>query len=315
MNFLFFAASDRKFSGGWFIVCNKGIYFIVNLDGRLFGKAGNLLKTIRRAMQKKILIVDDHDDLSTALTAEFSRDGHFIRTCQSRDEAVGFIKAENFDLIVTDLDGEHLVSEIADEVTCLPDAETDSRSFIKAFKICVSSYKNDEFTEDELKKFIETTLDYKAKFVDQKEMVQNWREKIEFEVPSFISLMHTILDYLLRRVEKNGVINSESSNLFVALDEAFVNAVKHGNKFDTTKLVRISAEVSNKEARFTVEDEGDGFNIAEIPDPTDTENLFKASGRGVLIIHNVMDEVRYNERGNRLEMIKKSESQKKAGEE
>lgn len=259
-------------------------------------------------MQKKILIVDDYDDLSTALTEEFSRDRHFIRTCKSRDEAVGVIEAENFDLIITDLDGEHLASEADDKATCLPDDEPDARSSIKAFKICVSNYKNNEFTEDELKNFIATTLDYKAKFIDQKEIVQNRREKIEFEIPSYISLMHTILDYLLRRVEKNGVINPESSNLFVALDEAFVNAVKHGNKFDTTKLVRISAEVSNKEARFTVEDEGDGFDVAQIPDPTNIENLFKTSGRGVLIIHNVMDEVRYNERGNRLEMIKKSEN-------
>lgn len=257
-------------------------------------------------MPKKILIVDDYDDLSTALTEEFSRAGHHIKIAESRDEAVGFIEDENFDLIITDLDGENLVAETADEVTCLPAAETDSRSFIKAFKVCVSSYKNDEFAEDELKTFIETTLDYKARFVDQKEIVQNWHEKIEFEVPSFISLMHTILDYLLRRVEKNGVINSENSNLFVALDEAFVNAVKHGNKFDSKKLVRITAEVSTKEARFTVEDEGDGFNVAEIPDPTNVENLFKTSGRGVLIIHNVMDEVRYNERGNRVEMVKKS---------
>ena len=261
-------------------------------------------------MQKKILIIDDYDDLSTALSEEFSRDGHFIKTCQSRSEAIRFIKAENFDLIITDLDGDHLAAEIEDEITCLPDAEPDSRSSIKAFKICVSNYKNNEFTEGELKNFIETTLNYKAKFVDQKEIVQSWREKIEFEVPTFISLMNTILDYLLRRVEKNGVIDSENSNLFVALDEAFVNAVKHGNKFDSTKLVRITAEVSTKEARFTVEDEGDGFDVSQVPDPTDTENLFKTSGRGVLIIHNVMDEVNYNERGNRLEMIKKSDSQK-----
>lgn len=266
-------------------------------------------------MQKKILIVDDYDDLSTALTDEFSRLGHFIKTVESRDEAVRFIEEENFDLIISDLGGEHLAAETNDEITCLPDAESALPASIKAFKICVSNYKNNEFTEDELKNFVETTLNYKAKFVDQKEIVQNWHEKIEFEIPSFISLMHTILDYLLRRVEKNGVVSSENSNLFVALDEAFVNAVKHGNKFDTRKLVRITAEVSNKEARFTVEDEGEGFDITAIPDPTDTENLFKTSGRGVLIIHNVMDEVRYNERGNRLEMIKKSESQKNAGTE
>jgi len=259
-------------------------------------------------MQKKILIVDDHDDLSTVLTDEFGELGHLIKIAESRDAAVALIKDENFDLIITDLDGEHLTDNGApDKITCLPEAIPNARSSVKAFKICVSNYKHNEFTEDELKNFIETTLNHKAKFVDQKVIVKNLREKIEFEIPSVISLMNGILDYLMERVEKIGVVNSENSNLFIALDEAFVNAVKHGNKFDATKLVRITAEVSPKEARFTIEDEGEGFNVAEIPDPTNVENLFKASGRGVLIIHNVMDEVRYNERGNRLEMIKKSE--------
>jgi serine/threonine-protein kinase RsbW len=117
--------------------------------------------------------------------------------------------------------------------------------------------------------------------------------------------MHSILNYLMRRVEKIGVINPETSNLFVALDEAFVNAVKHGNKFDCSKQVRITADVSPDEARFTIEDEGEGFNVTEIPDPLDPQNLFKTSGRGVLFIYNIMDEVIYNERGNRLTMVKR----------
>ncbi|HEX6280169.1 MAG TPA: ATP-binding protein, partial [Pyrinomonadaceae bacterium] len=111
------------------------------------------------------------------------------------------------------------------------------------------------------------------------------------------------------RVEKLGVVKSEQSNLFVALDEAFVNAVKHGNKFDVSKLVRIIAEVSKAEARFTIEDEGEGFDVNSIPDPLDPENLFKTSGRGVLFIYNIMDEVKYNERGNRLTMIKRSDTE------
>ena len=260
-------------------------------------------------MLKKILIVDDHDDLSTALTREFTKDGYLLKTVESRGEAVRLIEKKDFDCVITDLDGEHLVAESnkPDNIDCLPDVVADARSNIKAFKICVSNFKNNEFTEVELKNLIETTLNHKAKFVDQKKIVQNLHEKIEFEVPSVISLMHGILDYLMKRIEKMGVINLENSNLFVALDEAFVNAVKHGNKYDATKLVRITAEVSTKEARFTIEDEGEGFNLAEIPDPTDAANLFKASGRGVLIIHNVMDEVTYNERGNRLTMVKKSQ--------
>ena len=107
--------------------------------------------------------------------------------------------------------------------------------------------------------------------------------------------------------KKLGVVKAEQSNLFVALDEAFVNAVKHGNKFDVKKLVRITAEVSKQEARFTIEDEGEGFDVNAIPDPLDPENFFKASGRGVLFIYNIMDEVKYNDRGNRLTMVKKSE--------
>jgi serine/threonine-protein kinase RsbW len=255
---------------------------------------------------KKILIVDDHDDLASLLTKEFTKLGHQVKTIENRAEAVDLIDGEDFDLVISDLDGEQLVAQKGVEnVECLPDEVESSRSLIKAFKICVSNYKSDDFSEDDLKFFIEKTLDCKAKCVDKKELIQDLHEKIEFEVPSVISLMHNILDYLMKRVAKVGVVNPETSNLFVALDEAFVNAVKHGNKFDPNKLVRITADVSPEEARFTIEDEGDGFDVAQIPDPLNPENLFKTSGRGVLFIYNIMDEVKYNERGNRLTMVKR----------
>ena len=256
-------------------------------------------------MKKNILIVDDHDDLASLLMQEFTKSGHSVKILENRDEAVELLEEKSFDVVITDLDGEHLIAPANDtDPECLPEAE-DSRSSIKAFKLCISNYRKENFSEDELKFFVEKTLDCKAKCVDKKELVQELHEKIEFEVPSVISLMHNILDYLMKRVEKVGVINPETSNLFVALDEAFVNAVKHGNKFDANKLVRITADVSPEEARFTIEDEGDGFNVAEIPDPLDPQNLFKTSGRGVLFIYNIMDEVRYNERGNRLTMVKR----------
>jgi serine/threonine-protein kinase RsbW len=130
---------------------------------------------------------------------------------------------------------------------------------------------------------------------------------IEFELPSDLSLMNGVLQYLLNRVARLGLIKPDRSNLFIALDEAFVNAVKHGNKNDPQKLVRITAELSPKEACFTVEDEGSGFNIHDIPDPCDPANLFKSTGRGVLLIYNIMDEVEYNAQGNRVKMVKRPE--------
>ena len=261
-------------------------------------------------MHRRILIIDDKDDLASALHGVFSQVGHTVSILENRREALEIENMQDFDLVITDLDIESNVPDISvndNEHACLPESfESTASEHRKAFKVCASNFRLDEFDEDELKNLVETVLNYKSQFVDKIDFVQDLREKIEFELPSSISLMHAVLDYLMKRVEKNGVITSADSNLFIALDEAFVNAVKHGNKFDATKLVRISAEVSSKEARFTVEDEGDGFNLAEVPDPTNPENLFKTSGRGVLIIHNVMDEVRYNERGNRVEMVKKS---------
>jgi serine/threonine-protein kinase RsbW len=147
----------------------------------------------------------------------------------------------------------------------------------------------------------------KSRFADTERDNTSTREMIDFELPSDISLMNSVLQYLIARVTQVGVINPDRSNLFVALDEAFVNAVKHGNRHDMTKHVRITADISPQEARFTVEDEGEGFDVQEIPNPCDPENLFKTSGRGVLLIFNIMDEVQYNSRGNRLTMVKRPE--------
>jgi serine/threonine-protein kinase RsbW len=251
-------------------------------------------------MQRRILIIDDHDDLATALEEVFTAMGHSVATLESRADAMDITNFEQFDLVITDLDVQ------SDRHPGLNGtAPSADQEHIKAFKVSAANFTRSEFEEAELKEIVATVLDYKTRHIDKKECMQNLHEHIEFEVPSALSLMHVVLEYLMKRVEKLGVVKSEQSNLFVALDEAFVNAVKHGNKFDAKKLVRIIAEVSSGEARFTIEDEGEGFDVNSIPDPLDPENLFKTSGRGVLFIYNIMDEVKYNERGNRLTMIKK----------
>lgn len=258
-------------------------------------------------MQRRILIIDDHDDLATSLEEVFTHVGHQVRVVERRADALAIDNIVDYDIVITDLDVPSIfASENGDGPVCLPKMpEAPLAEHIKAFKICASNFRRDDFDEEELKNIVATILDYKIRFIDKVDYVQDLHENIEFELPSAISLMSIVLDYLMKRVEKLGVINPEQSNLFVALDEAFVNAVKHGNKFDAQKLVRITAEVSKKEARFTIEDEGEGFDVNNIPDPLDPENLFKTSGRGVLFIYNIMDEVKYNDRGNRLTMVKK----------
>ena len=266
--------------------------------------------------QRRILIVDNNDELRSTLEQVLRDLGHRVVATGDRDAALSRDDLDEFDLIISDLtddaeSGVEILSELNRKRLLVPvvvsSDEAQQPGIVKAFKMGAANYLRLPFNKDELRSIVEKTLSYKLRFVDDLKVLPHVHEKIDFELPSDLSLMNGVLHYLIERVSKLGLIKPERSNLFVALDEAFVNAVKHGNRNDPSKMVRITAELSAKEARFTVEDEGNGFNLQEIPDPCDPANLFKSSGRGVLLIYNIMDEVKYNERGNQLTMVKRPE--------
>jgi serine/threonine-protein kinase RsbW len=263
--------------------------------------------------KRRILIVDNNDELRVLLEQALGRLGHDVVVSGEREKALRRDDLDSFDLIISDLseaevNGEpiselhrkHLVTEL--------NGQNNGIGVIKAFKMGAANYLRVPYNRDELREIVEQTLANKLRYVDDTSAFSHVHEKIEFELPSDLALMNGVLEYLQERVAKLGLIRPERSNLFVALDEAFVNAVKHGNKNDLSKLVKITAELSPKEASFTVEDEGEGFDIREIPNPCDPENLFRTSGRGVLLIYNIMDEVEYNAQGNRVKMVKRPDA-------
>jgi len=130
--------------------------------------------------------------------------------------------------------------------------------------------------------------------------------KVFIELPSNIDLVEPVADYLTTLVDRIWSLAVDHRlSLSVALREALVNGIKHGNHNDPAKLVRITAEISSSEATFTVEDEGGGYKVDDITSPKDPDNLLKSSGRGVLLIKAIMNEARYNVRGNQLTMTKR----------
>jgi serine/threonine-protein kinase RsbW len=278
-------------------------------------------------MQKRrILIVDNNDELRAILEKTLGSLGCEAIVTGDRDEALSRNDLDQFDVIISDLTEEDTqsndqstgpstgqsngrpVSELHRRHLLTPvTSNAEEPVIVKAFKMVAANYLRLPYNKDELREIVEQTLSYKLRYVDDPNLLSHTHEKIEFELPSDLALMNGVLQYLLERVAKLGLIAPERSNLFIALDEAFVNAVKHGNKNDPTKLVRVGAELSPKEACFTIEDEGEGFDVQTIPDPRDPANLFKSSGRGVLLIYNIMDEVEYNAQGNRVKMVKRPE--------
>ena len=130
-------------------------------------------------------------------------------------------------------------------------------------------------------------------------------ERVAFKIPSEIKYIESVLDYLNERMIKLGIVDSEESLVLMALDEAIVNAIKHGNRGDAQKAVNIVAELSSREACFTVSDEGPGFARESVPDPTDPSRLLEPNGRGLFLIAHIMDEVCYNQCGNEIRMVKR----------
>jgi serine/threonine-protein kinase RsbW len=262
--------------------------------------------------KRRILIVDNNDELRALLAKVLGDLGHHVVVTGEREKALARDDLNDFDLIISDLseaevNGQPIGDLQRKQLVTGVNGDKSPPEIIKAFKICAANYLRLPYNRDELRQIVEQTLSHKLRYLDDPKILLQVHEKIEFELPSDLALMNGVLEYLQERVSKLGLITPERSNLFIALDEAFVNAVKHGNKNDPTKLLKISAELSPTEASFTVEDEGEGFDIREIPDPCDPANLFRTSGRGVLLIYNIMDEVEYNAQGNRVKMVKRPE--------
>lgn len=110
---------------------------------------------------------------------------------------------------------------------------------------------------------------------------------------------------LLDAARKHHFQGADQFAIKLALEEALANAIKHGNASDPAKRIVFEFEVDPERVRFSVEDEGGGFDPADVPDPTLDENLEKPSGRGVMLMRAYMNEVDFNDAGNRVTLVKR----------
>lgn len=113
---------------------------------------------------------------------------------------------------------------------------------------------------------------------------------------------------LLDEIAKRGFNGHAIFAIKLALEEAMINAIKHGNKLNPHKKVHIEASLSPRQAEIIIEDEGPGFERSAVPDPTAEENLERCSGRGILLIETYMNEVEWTRGGRRLRMLKRNEA-------
>lgn len=130
--------------------------------------------------------------------------------------------------------------------------------------------------------------------------------RVSFTLDSTLESVNKVEQEALQMALKAGFDEDARDGIGLAVREAAVNAVLHGNKYDPNKKVNVSYEVTDGSLIIKVADQGKGLKVEEVPDPLAPENLMKQSGRGIFLIRSFMDEVEIRELqpGTELTMIK-----------
>jgi len=289
-----------------------------------------------------ILVVDDSPTQVRQIQMVLENDGFTVQTANDGQEAMQCIEADQPLLVVTDLQmpnmsGLELVAAVRNHSLSLPVILTTSQGSesiaAQALQEGAASYVPKRDLSTALVAVVRQVLS-----VNQ--ATRSVREVAQFAIKSSISLSLENEELLVPKVisrlelpmvELDLFDEGERMQIAMALDEALLNAMVHGNLEVSSDLrqiddgkpyvdmiaerkqlapykdrrVTVQMDATLEAATIVIRDEGPGFDLSSLRDPTDPENLEKAGGRGLLLINAFMDQVCHNEKGNEITMIKK----------
>lgn len=118
-------------------------------------------------------------------------------------------------------------------------------------------------------------------------------------VPGNVAEVESLVDRVVNRYKLSA---DQKGCILISLTEAVTNAIRHGNASDENKAVEVRHKKLRNRLSFSITDEGDGFDYQNLPDPTAPENILKCGGRGVYLMRQLADEVRFRNNGSTVEM-------------
>lgn len=303
-----------------------------------------------RAGLPTVLVVDDSpaDQLLAGALVEQAV-GWRVAYASSGAEALAVLDREKPVLVLTDLvmpgmDGLQLVEAIHRAHPLVPiilmTAHGSEEMAIRALKHGAASYVPKRSLDTDLAGTLDQVL-AAAQAHRQQQRLGDCLTGLEshFVLENDRDLIPPLIAYFQEQMTRFQLCESSTRiRIGVALEEALLNAMYHGNLEVSSELrqngddafhrlaeerrqqvpyrerqIFVDASVSHGKATFVVRDEGPGFDRSVLPDPTALPNLEKTSGRGLLLIQTFMDEVSYNAVGNELTMVKHREVRAKRG--
>jgi len=131
-------------------------------------------------------------------------------------------------------------------------------------------------------------------------------QRVSYTLDSTLETVNSAEETASKIASEAGFDEEEVMKIGMAVREAAVNAVLHGNAYDPGKKVTVNFERNTQDLVITIRDQGKGLDLSKIPDPLAPENLLKTSGRGIFLIRSFMDEVEINpsKTGTEIKLIK-----------
>jgi CheY-like chemotaxis protein len=291
-----------------------------------------------------VLVVDD-SPVDRARAGGLLKKGADLKPIYAANgrEALDAIRDKKPDIVVTDLqmpeiDGLELVATVRREIPALPvilmTAHGSEETAIAALRRGATNYVAKRNLAFELVATVLAVLEIARADRGQRAILSCLtRTEARFELDNDVGHIPALLDQLEASLARMDLFDrTEWMRIGVALREALVNAIYHGNleltstllEEDEAKFARLAKErprqtafasrrvyvsacETRREATYVIRDEGSGFDPASLPDPTDPANLDRRTGRGLFLIRTFMDEVRHNSAGNEITLVKRRE--------
>ncbi|KYG83672.1 ATP-binding protein [Roseivirga echinicomitans] len=125
---------------------------------------------------------------------------------------------------------------------------------------------------------------------------------ISIEIPSLVENIRIVESFIDNAKDKYQLDDDLYGNIMIAVLESVNNAIIHGNKLEKSKFVQLSMILEETSVTFLIKDEGNGFVINDLPDPTSPENLTKPGGRGIFLMKHLADEVSFKDNGQEVKL-------------
>ncbi len=289
----------------------------------------------------RILIVDDSADQARMVSLLLERAGYRTESAVDGEDGLAAIARKKPDVVLTDLvmprlDGLGLVKAVRELHPGLPvilmTAYGSGETAMKALQNGAASYVPKRQIRESLVGTVERVHEVSQTRQQEARVLENLAEWYSrFVLTNDPSLIPPLVSYLQQAISSQlpDTDRNQLMQVGMALHEALSNAILHGNLEVSSdiretswlacqelieerrtqpafagRLVEFEARLSDSTFTCVVRDDGAGFDRSLVPDPLDPENLLSASGRGLYLIKTFMDEVKFNDAGNKITMIK-----------